>query len=62
MARPITLDPNVGYKDNSRVNRARSCTWNAKTSLSSASGRITEWGTEVMSVLEVMTSLSDDHI
>jgi hypothetical protein len=58
----MTLDPKVGYSDNSSVNLARSWTWNEKTSRSSARGKMTEWGTEVMSVLEVMTSFRDDHI
>ena len=62
IARPITLEPKVGYKESSRVNLAKSWTWKENTSRSSASGKMTEWGTEVMSVLEVMTSFKEDHM
>lgn len=61
MARPITLDPNVGYNESSKVKVSRSSTWKLNDSRSSARGRTMECGIAVASCLEVMTSLSDDQ-
>jgi hypothetical protein len=61
-ARPMTLDPKVGYSDISSANRSRSSTWNPNVSRSSARGKTTLCGISVGSNLEVMTSLSEDHM